>query len=229
MLNASFIYFSFIAGLAAFFAPCSFALLPGYITHYISKYSNEGKKSRLISNALQGSVFGLIASMGFFTVFGGAGFAVIAISQFIKKFIPWIAIAAGIILIVIGIFSFFGKEFLFFQTPKIDFISKNEKIQIYLFGIVYAVGSLGCVFPIFLSIIVQGIASNSFADSAYAVLAYASAMSLVMILITTMTFAARYFVLGKLERILPYFKKFSAILLIFAGAYMIYYQYLLFK
>jgi len=228
MPDTAFLYFSFIAGLVAFFAPCSFAILPGYITYYISKHSIEDKKRKIIKNISQGLIFGLIASIGFFTVFGLAGFGVIAIGQFIKQFIPWIAVTTGIILIIVGILMFFGKEFIFFQAPKIKFVQKNEKAGIYLFGIVYAIGSLGCVFPIFLSIVIQGIASNSFLDGAYTILAYILGMSIIMIAITTLTFATKYLIIKKLERILPYIKKLSAVVLVIAGIYMIYYQYLFF-
>lgn len=228
MLDLTFLYFSFIAGLAAFFAPCSFAILPGYITYYISKYSNEDKKRKLIINLVQGFIFGLIASIGFFTIFGFAGFGVIAVGQFIKQFIPWIAVITGIILIFIGILMFLGKDILFFKLPKIKYIQKNEKTGIYLFGIVYAIGSLGCVFPIFLSIVIQGIAYKSILDGIYTILAYVFGMSIMMIAITTITFATKYLILKKIEKILPYIKKLSAIVLVFAGAYMIYYQYWLF-
>jgi len=113
--------------LVAFFAPCSFAILPGYITFYISKYTTEDKQRNLIKNIIQGFIFGLIASSGFFTIFGLAGFSVIAIGQFIKQFIPWIAIVTGLVLIIVGILMFFDREFLFFQAPKIRYIQKNEK------------------------------------------------------------------------------------------------------
>ena len=124
---------------------------------------------------------------------------------------------------------FFSKEFSFFQTPKIRYINKNEKAGIYLFGIVYAIGSLGCVFPIFLSIVIQGIASKSFLDGAYTILAYVLGMIIIMIAITTITFATKYLILKKLQKILPYVKKLSAIILVIAGIYMIYYQYFLFR
>ncbi|MBI3027841.1 hypothetical protein HYY70_07055 [Candidatus Woesearchaeota archaeon] len=108
MPDATFLYFSFIAGLVAFFAPCSFAILPGYVTYYISKYSKEDKEKRLIRNTI---------------------------------------------------------------------------------------------------------------------LAYILGMSIVMIAITTLTFATKYLILKKLDSILPLIKKLSAVVLVFAGIYMIYYQY----
>lgn len=228
MLDTAFLYFSFIAGLAAFFAPCSFAILPGYISYYISKYADKERKSSLWNNILQGLIFGIIASAGFFTVFGLAGAAVILLGQYIKQFIPWIAIGAGFILILLGIAMFFGR-FAFFQMPRINLIRKNEKLGVYLFGIAYAIGSLGCVFPIFLSIAIQGISYGLFPDGAYTILAYILGMSLLMIGATASAFAAKHVILGRLERILPYFKRASSIILIAAGAYMVYYQYFLFK
>ena len=72
--------------------------------------------------------------------------------------------------------------------------------RIYLFGIVYAIGSLGCVFPIFLSIVVQGIAYKSILDGVYTIFAYALGMSLVMIAITTLTFATKYLILKRNEK-----------------------------
>ena len=227
MPDTAFLYFSFITGIAAFFAPCSFAILPGYISYYISKYSNKDRKNIFFRNVLEGLVFGIIASAGFFTVFGLAGAAVLILGQYIKRIIPWIAVATGIILIIIGIIMIFRREFAFFQMPKINIVRENKKLGVYLFGIAYAIGSLGCVFPIFLSVMIQGISYDSFLDGAYTVIAYIAGMSLLMIGATAFAFAAKHTLLNKLEKILPYFRKISGAILIAAGIYMIYYQYIL--
>lgn len=229
MLDTSFVYFSFVAGLVAFFAPCSFAILPGYVTYYISKRQSAVKRHNISRNLFQGIVFGLIASTGFFTVFGAAGIAVIYIGQFVKRFIPWIAVITGFMLIFMGILMFFGRDILLFHIPEIKLARKNEKIGIYLFGIAYAIGSLDCVFPLFISIVVQAIASNSFLNGSYVIMAYVLGMSVVMTSITALIFAAKHLVLKKLEAMLPYFRKLSASVIVIAGIYMIYYQYLLFR
>lgn len=228
MPDTAFLYFSFIAGLAAFFAPCSFALLPGYISYYISKYSNRDRKNSFFRNVLDGMLFGIIASTGFFTIFGLAGAAVMLLGQYVKQIIPWIAVITGIILIVLGIAMFFS-EFAFFQMPTINIARQNKKLGVYLFGIAYAIGSLGCVFPIFLSVVIQGLSYNSFLNGAYTILAYIVGMSLLMIGVTAFAFAAKHVILSKLEKILPYFRKISCAILIAAGIYMIYYQYVLIR
>ncbi|MBI2130777.1 hypothetical protein HYU10_03335 [Candidatus Woesearchaeota archaeon] len=224
MLDTGFIYFAFIAGLVAFFAPCSFAILPGYVSYYLSNKSKA--KNHFSENLLQGLIFGFIASLGFLTVFGLAGFGVLAVGQFIKRFIPWIAVITGIILIIIGFAMLLGKNISYFQLPKINLVRKNEKLGIYLFGIAYAIGSLGCVFPIFLSIVVQGIASTLL-NGIYIILAYIIGISSMMLLLTAATFGARHFVLGALDKYLVYFKKASALIFMASGIYMIYYQYIL--
>lgn len=223
MLDTGFIYFAFAAGLVAFFAPCSFAILPGYISYYISRKS---KKKNFSAGIVDGLIFGLIASLGFFTIFGLAGIGVLAAGQFIKQFIPWIAVITGAILIIIGISMLLGKNISYFQLPKINLVRKNEKLGVYLFGIAYAVGSLGCVFPIFLSIAVQGIASTP-ANGVYIILAYILGLSSLMVIITAAAFGARHFVLAALDKYLIYFKKSSALIFIASGTYMIYYQYIL--
>lgn len=125
-------------------------------------------------------------------------------------------------------FYVFWQNFFFFQAPKINFAGGNRKFGVYLFGIAYAAGSLGCVFPIFLSIVIQGIASGSFIDGAYIILAYVLAMSLVMVSITALAFAMKYAVFKKIEKSMPSIRKLSAIVLVAAGIYMVYYQYWLF-
>lgn len=232
MTDTTFLYFSFIAGLAAFFAPCSFAMLPGYVSYYISRQPDSPNKlynNNFLRNAARGFVFGAVASLGFAAVFGAAGFAVIAIGQIVKQIIPWIAVITGAALVLLGTAMLFGKKFMLFQIPKISPARKNEKFGVFLFGIAYAIGSLGCVFPIFLSIAIQGVASSSFLEGAYTILSYIAGMSIVMTAVTTATFSARFAIIKKIDKAMPYLNKISALILVVAGIYMIYYQYLLLR
>lgn len=224
MIDFAFISFAFLAGLVAFFAPCSVVLLPGYVTYYVSK--GEDKNLSNLKKVFKGFKFGFFTILGFFTIYGGAGFLIILFGQFIKRFIPWIAILFGIILIFLGIIMLFGKHFSF----NLNFFKiKNERNSLYLFGTAYSVASLGCVFPLFLTILLQGLLNNNFFYSFLPLLAYIFGISLVMIITTILIIFFRDFFSRKLRKLLPYFYYISAFVLIVAGFYMLYYQYLLFR
>ncbi len=222
-MDLSFIVFSFTAGIIAFFAPCSFALLPGYLSYYITNHSPKPNMSS-IQLALRGIRFGLIASIGFFVVFGLSAGLVLSLGQSVRQFIPWIAGMTGVLIAGLGIFSLLGKEMTLFQMPIIRLVQKKEWAGVFLFGIAYAMGSLGCVFPLFLSMVIEAI-SASFVEGSLIVLAYIAAMSLLMIVLTTIAFSTNKMVFQTLERYIPLLKKIGAIVLIVAGSYMAYYQF----
>ena len=224
MLNLVFISFAFVAGLVAFFAPCSVVLLPGYIAYYLS--SGETKKLGIFEKLYKGLKFSFFTILGFFTVYGIAGILVILFGQFIKGFIPWLAIIFGIALVLIGLLMLLGEHFaLSFGFLRIQ----KETHSLYLFGTAYSVASLGCVFPIFLTILLQAVAGGTFFESVAPLLAYIFGISFVMLVVTVLIIFARNFFSKKLNYILPYFYYISAAVLIIAGIYMIYYQYVLFR
>ncbi|RMF54618.1 hypothetical protein D6745_04730 [Candidatus Woesearchaeota archaeon] len=218
MVNFAFIMFAFSAGTAAFFAPCSATLLPGYITYYFSKNENQ---ATFWKSGLRGLLFGLGTILGFFAVFGIAGALIILLGQAVKQFIPWVAMIFGAFLIFAGAAMLLGKDF-FVKLPKI--ISRMDSSS-FVFGIAYAIASLGCTFPLFATVLLQGITDTSLIGGLASLLAYIIGISIVMLGITFLTAVSREFVQKKIMKLMPYIKKASALIIIVAGAYMIYYQF----
>lgn len=217
MLNIIFITLAFSAGLAAFFSPCAVALLPAYITYYLGKGNKE--KKAYVQESL---VFSAQAILGFFTIFGVVGSLVLAFGQFIKSFIPGIAIATGFVLVIIGIFMLFGKNFSLNLKHKIPISNA------YAFGIAYGIGALGCTFPLFLTVVLQGVVDDMIINGIISLLAYILGISLMMVVVTVLTAFAKEFIEQKIAQILPYILKLSALILILAGGYMVYYQWMLY-
>ncbi|MEK6948527.1 MAG: cytochrome c biogenesis protein CcdA [Nanoarchaeota archaeon] len=222
MIDLTFIIFAFFAGMVAFFAPCSIVLLPGYIAYYISK--GESSELNNLQKLVKGLNFGLITIAGFFTVYGIFGLLIILLGQFIKKFIPSITIFFGISLVIIGFSMLLGKKF----SINFNFRFNNEKNSLYFFGIAYAISSLGCVFPIFLTIILQSIVEKNIILIISPLITYILGISSLMIIVTLLVIYSRSFVNNRIKKVLPYINYLSALILIIAGIYMIYYQYLLF-
>ncbi len=215
MINWIFVSFAFGAGLAAFFSPCSVALLPGYVTYYLSKNS---AKWRVFSSVF----FAFEAILGFFFVFGSAGTLLLLIGQQVKTLIPSISVFSGFFLVFVGTNLLRGRDVL---NSLMRYFKMSKKDQSgFLFGVMYAVGALSCTFPLFISVVIAGIIDNSVFSSFGSLLSYIVGFSLLMLIITIGVGFARDFFQRNILKALPFVNKISAFLILFAGFYMIYYQ-----
>ena len=93
----------------------------------------------------------------------------------------------------------------------------------FAFGTVYAAGSLSCTLPIFLVVVGSSFASQGFLDSLGQFIGYALGMGLILIVVMVGTALFRGTVLRWLKRAIPYVHRASAMFLIGAGAYLLYY------
>lgn len=220
-----FIGFSFLQGVFAFLAPCAVALLPGYILTFISRNSESGAK---ISTRLsRGFKLAFLSILGILLIYSIAGAMIIMAGQVLKDYMKWITIGMGAILIVLGILMLFGKNISFsFSLQNSN--PKTEAIEAFIFGIGYAIGALGCLFPLFLIVATQAMAAETILEGSSYILAYFSGISGMMILTILLAIFAKDLLLKNLRKILPYMEKITAILLVFAGIYVIYYQMALF-
>jgi len=219
MINLAFLSFSFGAGMVSFFSPCAAALLPAYIVHFMRNHGGEAGVA-WPRKILKGVSFSLFGILGFFTIFGGFGLILLLFGQFIKPFIPKIAAVTGVILVILGLFVLFKKDFLSLNLPHV----KQEKTGAYLFGIAYAIAALGCTFPIFLAVVLQGFTQPNFLLATFPLLAYILGISSLFLLVTTLVIFSRGWISGKIKIILPYISKVEGLILIAAGIYMVWYQ-----
>ena len=221
----SFIYFSFIQGVFAFFAPCAVALLPAYIVSFISRSNIQNQtKINLLLRGLKLAFFSILGILLIYAI--ASGFIVLA-AELIKSYMKYVAISLGAILIVLAFLMFFGKEF----SLNIHLNQKQYKSEIkeaFYFGLAYAIGALGCLFPLFLVVATQALSEpNTILGLSY-IIAYFVGISLLMIITIMSSIFAKDFISRKINFILPYMQKISAVFLIVAGVYIIYYQSSLF-
>ncbi len=216
-----FYYFSFVQGVLAFLAPCAVALLPGYIVAFISRSesSNPGLSVRLY----RGLKLALLSIAGIFSIYAVATILIVSAAQLLKDYMLWITIGMGSILIVIGILMAFGKSFSF--TLNVNQASpKTEAGEAFVFGTAYAIGALGCLFPLFLIVATQAMSAPSHITGAGYFAAYFAGMSLMMLGAIVLSVLARDVMMKYLRKIMPHMEKVTGWLLIFAGGYVIWYQ-----
>lgn len=212
--------FSFLQGVLAFLAPCAVALLPGYIVAFISR---SGSDSGTTTRLLRGLKLAMLSIAGIFAIYAVATILIISAAQLLKDYMIWVTIGMGSILIIIGILMAAGKSFSF--TLNVNHATpKSEVAEAFIFGLAYAIGALGCLFPLFLIVATQAIAAPSAWTGIGYFAAYFGGMSLMMIGTILMSVLAREIMMKYLRKILPHMEKVTGWLLIVAGGYVIYYQ-----
>ena len=232
MVNYAIASLAFSAGLVSFVNPCGFALLPVYITYY---FKNEDlEKSTLFRRIFSSLVFGLMVSLGFVVVFSLIGVAVSYIGKGLLKYAGWFDLGIGVLLIIIGFI------YLFNWNAKIN-ISKltnlgekmksnklrNKYSSFFLYGMGFAIASLGCTLPIFLLVVTSALKANGIGEGVIVFLIYAAGMSLFMIIFSIAVAFSKTVIEKTLKKWMPYIYKLGALVVIIAGAYLIYNQVVL--
>ncbi len=210
--------FGFVAGVGAFFAPCAFALFPGYISYYLA---STGTSSESAGRALR---FGLACASGsavFFAIVGGAitllgG----AISPYLIATKPLIALA----VVLLGVVLLADVRLPSLALP-LGAVGRRlpPGAGLFLYGFGYALASTGCTLPIYVSMIVLPLTSGFSGAALLTFLSFASAMALMMLLTSLLVGLARVSLLQRLQASTVWIKRAGGLVLILAGLYLGYY------
>jgi cytochrome c biogenesis protein CcdA len=219
-----FVYFSFLQGVVAFFAPCAVALLPGYIVAYISRSGEQQPDT--VTKLRRGLKLAFLSILGILVIYSLAGVLIVVASQVLKAYMKWVTIGMGGILIILGGLMVAGKNVTFSVNVN-QANSKSEAWEAFIFGVAYAIGALGCLFPLFLVVATQALAAPSLLLGSSYIFSYFLGISLMMISAILLSTFARDFFMKYLRKILPHMEMITGILLILAGGYVIYYQMIL--
>lgn len=201
------------AGVFTLLSPCSFPLLPGYISYYL------GLDSFSYSKAV---VSGLLCASGIIIVFSTIGVSVSAFGVLVSRHIPLLHVVAGVAIILMGI--------MMVAQVKLPTISMGLKVPrakgfigIFLYGIIYGLASAGCSAPIFFSIILYSFASEGLLYGTMIFIAYAMGMGLPIIAISIFVIKAKEIILRRIMRATPLLLQvISGLFLIIIGIHLIY-------
>ena len=212
------ISFSFLAGLSAFFAPCSIALIPAYVGYYVKEETGNGNK---IQQLLFGLRAGSFASLGLISVYIVFGILLTLFGRVIAPIFPWIELGTGTLLLFMGSATLFGYQFAI-RPPVIFRANANGLKRFYFFGVAYAFGALGCTLPIFLLVIFQSLAQKGVFGGVINFTVYALAMSSLMIIFSLISSLSKNVIQRFLAKYMSLIQKGSGILILLAGIYLIY-------
>ncbi len=219
MVDPVLLSFAYGAGVISFFSPCAFPMLPAYVSYYLTQDNPE--REMPLTQALR---FGGLTLLGMISIFGGLGALLTLIgSQFLAQAIPLFGLGMGILLLLLGVLLLVTDRLSF--TVPIRAPRFGGPLSFYLFGVAYALVSLGCTFPIFLLVVTGAILSQGVLQGVIVFLVYSVGMGTVMIFVSLAVSTSKEVVAESLRRVVPYVKPISALVLLAVGAYMTYFYY----
>lgn len=167
------------AGVATFFSPCAYALLPGYVAYYVAETDGDRGKAPLSGALVRGSA----ATAGVLAVFVALIGLVVAFGNVVEGYLFPLELLVGAVLVVLGGVLAAGVDLSFHvELPE----RRSTAAGFFAFGVLYAVSAAGCVAPLFLSVVLRSLTLST--PKAATVLGlYAATFSALMLGVTVVT------------------------------------------
>ena len=167
-----------VAGGLSVLNPCGFSLLPSMLGFYAKGQAHLEHRQAVVARGFLG---GLLVSGGFVAVFSSVGLLVVLGLGGIVRAIPWLGIVVGIGLLAAGVVTTFGRDgalgLRWAPQPGL----RSARRTLFLFGVAYAISSLGCTLPVFLSVVGSSLATRGAAGAIIVLGVYSLGTTLVMI------------------------------------------------
>ncbi|MGA1866015.1 MAG: cytochrome c biogenesis protein CcdA [Thermoplasmatota archaeon] len=221
-------------GILTFFSPCSFPMLPGYLSFYISgRSTNKDRKM----NPLKGGIFSALGIIAFFLIIAAL---VAVLGAIVKEILIYLMPVMGFIILGLGILTLIEKDrFLeqFVNMLKYPFHYVFGKIRgdkpsnptgatgLFAYGFGYGAAASSCMAaPIIVVILLGSSTSLGWVGGLIVFLAYAVAIAVMMIIFSNLA-AKGAKGLEKYISSSSKVKKISGVLLISAGFFIIWYAF----
>ena len=221
--------YAFGAGMVTTVSPCGIAMLPAYVSLYLgAKEEGFWARSSLRRVARALTMSGVV-TLGFVVFFGIMGAALSLGGQFLIAYIPWAAVIIAVVLILLGIYLLVGGHFYTNLPARLaGRLSKKGDLGIkgfLIFGIAYGIAALSCTLPIFLVVVGSALATKGFTSGLLQFVSFALGMGFVIAIVTIGSTLFKETVNRWLHRLVPVVARFSGLLLIFAGGYILYFWF----
>jgi cytochrome c-type biogenesis protein len=204
--------FAVTAGVATFFSPCAYPLLPGYVGFYVNSVDADE------ASVTGAGVRGLAAAVGVLATFALLAGATVRVGQATLSNIAVFETLVGGLLVVFGLLVVAGRApSLSLSLPK----RRSSVLGFGLFGAGYALAGAGCVAPIFLAVIARAIALPG--DAAIVVLSVYTGV--VAVLMAATTVATGVGLVGNATRVMAHagaLKRVAGAVMVVAGIGQLY-------
>jgi cytochrome c-type biogenesis protein len=204
--------FAVTAGVATFFSPCAYPLLPGYVGFYVNSVDADE------ASVTGAGVRGIAAAVGVLATFALLAGATVRVGRATLSNIAVFETLVGGLLVAFGLLVVAGRApSLSLSLPK----RRSSVLGFGLFGAGYALAGAGCVAPVFLAVVARAIALPG--DAALVVLSvYAGVVALLMAATTVATGVG---LIGNANRVMAHagtLKRVAGAVMVVAGVGQLY-------
>jgi cytochrome c-type biogenesis protein len=213
---------AFSTGMVATVNPCGFAMLPAYLSYFLGLDDTSDSPRAGVLRAL---AVGLSVSAGFLLVFFllGVPFAAVRQASWFQPNLPWVTVAVGLGLVVLGVAMVRGFEPTL-RLPHLDRGTGSRELPtMFVFGVSYAISSLSCTIPLFAGLVAGSLTERDLVGGLASFVAYGLGMALVLMALTLAVALARQGLVRLVRRLLPHVHRIAGALLVVAGGYVAYY------
>lgn len=249
--------FAAVAGLASFFAPCAFPLLPGYMAYTVSLQSGKDKgregqeekegetegdrrKEAMKQGRVRDAILpGVVAAAGILIVYGLIGVVVALLGEAAAPWLPLLQPFVGVAAIVLGIVLLMGVSMDRIVQPlqravdrlgrKITGAERSGGLAgFFSYGLGYGAAAAGCTAPVFLQVSLSALAFGLVTGiQVFAV--YAGMAALLMVVATLVSVKASRWLQRNAGRIVKAVNPVVGVIMIGAGAYLIWFYWQAFQ
>ena len=239
---------AFLSGLAAFFSPCSFPLLPGYITYYFKVGADAQRRKREedaeeeVSRGQQartGLRLGTVSGLGIVVVYLVLGVIVIgALLLGVNAFdevVVYLKPVVGVILVVMGVLTLLD---IAINTGYITapFRRLKERIHpskgpkrptfnttgLFLYGVGYGSASASCSAPIFIVLAFAAVSTGRTIDAVMTLSVFLFSLWLFMTVVSVVLTMSEEKVKTGMMRHYIWIKRVTGVVFVIAGVYLLY-------
>jgi cytochrome c-type biogenesis protein len=145
-------------GMAAAVNPCGFALLPAYLGLYLGADAVAGGRRDAAATLARALLVSGSVAASFVLLFGAFGLLLSAAASVLVPYLAWVSLSAGILLVLAGGRVLVGGSLYVGAADRLADSLGERAGHVGLagysaFGLAYALGSLGCTLPLFLTVV----------------------------------------------------------------------------
>jgi len=200
--------------------PCGFAMVPAYVSILLTDTDADSGGGR--SGVRAGLRIGLIVTVAFVATFSVVGAVFRYATTRFLAYIPWAALVIGVALVAVGVAVLAGRH-LTVRTFQLRFSRDGSARSMGLFGVAYAVASVSCTLPIFLSVTTVATTAGSFSEGISVFAAYGLGMGSVLVALAVAVATSRDVIVRHMRRVMPYVERIGGWLIVASGLFIVYY------